>query len=1198
MIDDISLLKEDISNYMYKIFDALGSTEFSVSRTNQLINHLERLQYDFTCRGIESQIYWLLNKYSLSVNYLKSFHSPSHIFIELLSDLWNFIKQTEFLLINSCGQNRTSECLMQTLYPNKDWNDNKITFIIPVNESDCTTSITLQLASELNSIVWMYSSLNIGLHIVQLLLSINTYANVLPNISCKKWSLTLPKFIRILGPCSKASTQHDTGFLLNETRKDANMNGSHTHTHDFMSTEDEEISTKTLFHPSGFIKECKDTPVLEKHFKKNVDSLKIRSHKHTNGLRRYFNIRTTLRPCDTKVSCCCAKKSFLFGPVGYVSNLKLLKAYQSFHLYSRPSGKEPDNLLDKADSIENTNIGWKLKDSSKQQPYVIYIPKLNFKTKRLNECNKFQYWLKKRWPFLDALIYDANDKEDKRINHMHKIYLLSILRCIFFLSFGYILSRMITLIIRNIFSTSVMVEVEYLTVENYAEDSWINTKHINEAYEILQEVEKQADMFIMITIVISTLISSRVRCLLLLVIPTFGLTVGHILFANQLIHTSFIGPMTSIEYNLKTLRNVFSCLNEHMHNFSRVSDRFNYTDYTHYDARNSSTDLILSYGTSSYLPISLKMLRIMNEAGRDLSEAVSEYQYNLPSLDKLTDNYRNLTNIFEKSYSEFDFVSKRFQSEAIKLSHEMKKRFQNKIEEFKFNAKIYKSNIVTLNQFNMNTIDIEMKNIQFEYEMFNYLLHKCIALYERKFSICLNTSQVICKTLMKNNTLQGVWFNDLCANYYQPEEFCELYNYMNELKQNCILDTKTIGLEFGFSSYLTELYELLEMLKKSVKVEILINNNEMNSGGVQWIETEREFIDEIQYINKTITPKVNNFLNSLILVTTLFKSIFILLIYQAHKYISNYLLNPYSKLKYQLTVRKHLNENKEIVLPLKFIHKLFSLLNHFSNIWIIIKNSLKNLFPVIIFGLLFLCVFYLDLQTYYLVNLLDILLLNNIKFNYNISDQFYRVVISNYTTKLINTNIENNFVKSIENGVFKEIIKGILQNIVQSSYRLLNGDDGDDIKQCRRYGLKTDSKYNKQFYTTWIIFMVLSVTSTGLLYMRHRIVDLFYPEHTKHRKITLSSYLLTQSCNYPAELCQQTFDHEESGCLPDEIENSPQLSFLRRICSKFLYLFGFNSGICPICCGQFQPYHNIVYPKDNATICQQCLLTIMNEDSE
>lgn len=29
LIDDISLLKEDISNYMYKIFDALGSTEFS-----------------------------------------------------------------------------------------------------------------------------------------------------------------------------------------------------------------------------------------------------------------------------------------------------------------------------------------------------------------------------------------------------------------------------------------------------------------------------------------------------------------------------------------------------------------------------------------------------------------------------------------------------------------------------------------------------------------------------------------------------------------------------------------------------------------------------------------------------------------------------------------------------------------------------------------------------------------------------------------------------------------------------------------------------------------------------------------------------------------------------------------------------------------------------------------------------------------
>ncbi|CAH8472397.1 unnamed protein product [Schistosoma intercalatum] len=1185
LIDDISLLKEDISNYMYKIFDALGSTEFSeklVNRTNQLINHLERLQYDFTCRGIESQIYWLLNKYSLSVNYLKSFHSPNHVVIELSSDLWNFIKQTEFLLIDSCDQNRTTRCLIQTLYPHNDWNDDKITFIIPVNQSDCTTSITLQLASELNSMVRMYSSLNIGLHIIQLLLDINMYVNVLSNISCKKCSLTLPKFIRILGPCSKASIQHDTGFLLDETRKNANLNGSYTHTQNSMSSENEEVSAKTLVHPSDFIKACKDTQILENEFKKNVNSLKIRSHKHTNGLRRHPHIRTTLRPYDTKVSCCCVKKSFLFAPVGYVSNLKLLKAYQSFHSYTRSSGKEPDNLLDKVDSNENTNIVWKLKDSSKQQPYVNYVPIPNLKKKRLNECNKFRYWLKKRWPFLEALMYDDNDKDDKRVNHMHKIYLIFILRYIFFLSFGYILSRMIISIITNIFSTSVMVEVEYLTVENYAEDSWINTKHMNEVYEIVQEVEKQADMFIMMTVIISTLISSRVRCLLLLVIPTFGLTVGHILFANQLMHTSFIGPMTSIEYNLNTLRNVFSCLNEQTNNVSRVSDRLNYTDYTYYDVRNSSTDLILSYDTPSYLPISLKMLRIMNEAGRDLSEAIAEYQYNLPSLDKLTDNYRNLTNMIEKSYSEFDFISKRFQSEAIKLSYEMKKRFQNRIKEFQLNANIYKSNIVTMNQFNMNTIDIEMNNIELEYEMYNYLLHKCIALHERKFSICLNTSQVICKTLIKNHTIHDVWLNDLCANYYQPEEFCELFNYMNELKQNCVLDTKTIGLEFGFSSYLAKLYELLEVLKKSVQVEILTNNNEVNKEGIQWMETETEIIDEIQYINKTITPKVNTLLNSLILVTTLFKSIFIFLIYQAHNYISNYLLNVYSKLRYQLIIIKHLNENKEIVSPLKSIQKL---LNHFSNIWINMKNSLKNLFIIIIFGLILLCVFYLDLQTYNLMNLIDILLLNNIKFNSNISDQLHRVIISNYTTKLMNANIENNFVKTIENGVLKEIIKEILQNIVQSNYRFLNDEDNDDIHQCRRYGLETDSKYNKQFYTSWIIFMLLTVTSTGLLYIRHRIVDLFYPEHTKHRKIDLSSYLLTQSCHYPVELCQQTFDHEESDCLQDEMENLTQLSFRRRICLKFLNLFGFDNGICSVCCGHLQPYHNIVCPKDNVTNC-------------
>ncbi|XP_018649011.1 hypothetical protein Smp_148030 [Schistosoma mansoni] len=973
LIDDISLLKDDISNYMYRIIDAIGSTEFS----------------------------------------------------ELSSDLWNFIKQTEFLLISSCGHNRTNQCLMQTLYPHNDWNNNKITFIIPVYESDCTTSITLQLASELNSVVWMYSSLNIGLHIIQLFLDINTYANVLANIPCKKW------FIRIPEPRSKASIQHNIRFSPHEIRNNTHINDSHTHTHDFMSTGDEEMSAKTLSHPLDFIKECNDTQILENEFKKNVDSLKIRSHKQTNGLRGHLNIRTTLGPYDTKVSCYCAKKSFLFGPAGYVSNLKLLKVYQNFHLYIKSSEKELDNLLDKVYATKNTNIGWTLKDSSKQQPYVIYVPKSDFKTKKLNEYNKFRYWLEKRWPFLEALIYDDNDKEDKRVNHMHRNYLIFILRCIFFLSFGYILGKMIVLIIRNIFYTSVMAEVEYLTVENHTEDSWNNTKHIMEAYKIIQEVEERADMFIMITIVIGTLISSRVRCLSLLVIPTFGLTVGHILVANQLIHTSFIGPMASIDHNLNTLRNVFSCLNELNHNVSRVSDSSNHADYTYYDVGNSSTDLILSYNAPSYVPTSLKILRLMNEAGRDLSEAISKYQYNLPSLDKLTDDYRNLTNIFEKSYSQFDFVSKTFQSEAKKLSHEMNRRFHDRFEEFKLNVKAYKSENVALNQIGINTLNIDMKNMQLEYEMLNYLLHKCIAIHERKFSICLNESQKICKTLTKNPELQGVWLNDLCAYYYQPEEFCELSTYMNELRHNCVLDMKVIEMEFGFSSYLLELYELLKSFKKSMKIEILTNKSEVNKEGIQWIETEEEIIDKIEFIDVTMTPK------------------------------------------------------------------------------------------------------------------------------------------------MIDTIIETNFVKDIENGLFKEMTKVILQNIEQLNDNHLNYN----INECRRYGLKTELKYNNHFYSLWMIFMVLTVTSTGLLYMRHRIVELFYPEHIKRRKVALSSYLLALSRNYPIESYQQTSDHGQSDCLQEEMRNLPELSILGRIYSKLIYLFSFDKSICSICYGKFQPY-----PKDNVTI--------------
>ncbi|CAH8462464.1 unnamed protein product [Heterobilharzia americana] len=711
-----------------------------------------------------------------------------------------------------------------------------------------------------------------------------------------------------------------------------------------------------LAHSSGSITNNEGTYIhqtLPKTHNDNSKAHRTESKMYTDGSREYKDGTITPGPYDTRQGCLLGRTIHLFyGPAGYVSTTKLLEACQNFHLYARPSEEKLQDLSSKVDHIEKKmHIGWVLKDSSKEQSFTFYVPRLDFKNTKLKHSHEFRYYLRNRLPLLEALLYaDGNDLVNREANYIYRSYSVFILRAVIFLIIGYVASKLILLIINNVQSSNALLDkVSHQNGEHDNPYSWINKRHSEDIRKIMEIVERQTKVLVTITIMVGVLISLRVRCLLFLMIPTFGLVVGHVYLANQMIYTSFIGPLTSSKYNMKSVSSVLSCLSKAAYSISRDLNKFDFIDSTDDNASKFSADLILSPNEETFYPldhisVSSSLLKVIRDTGEKLSSTVVDYKNNLPSLDKLTENYKNLTGKLESSYSKNE-ISKIHHELARNLSITMKERLDRRIEKYKHDVKHYLEREISSNTNNYFNMNIVSQGMEMEYEMLNNLIHFCMIIHERKFASCLNKAKEICNDLQNNRQFQGSWFSSLCDDHFQAEEFCDLFNYIKAVRQECSVDVISFAPEFGLFSYLKESYESLNVLNSSMKVEIFLNESFINKQSLIWKEWEKEN----KHMDKPVTYSMNILYYSLLLLTTLLRLTFLLLIYTVHKYISNYLLNVnfdnlYCESTCEMIDRKRLKEVRETLFPLKLSEKSFVLWTKFGYTWKNIKKSLFRLF--------------------------------------------------------------------------------------------------------------------------------------------------------------------------------------------------------------------------------------------------------------
>nr|CAH8826299.1 unnamed protein product [Trichobilharzia regenti] len=1201
MLDDIGFLQNDISNHMYKIFDRIASAVLPTDEKIVLINYLEKLQYDFSCCGANSYMNWLRNKHSLPMDYLKTFDISKYTGQQLDFDPWRLKENAEFLPFSCCDRDKTVYCSMEILNPITTLDFDQISQIVPVYTRDCITSITLQITSELNSMAYTYSVVNISLHLLQLIMSIKTYEIISPHFPCKKWFFRQPEFNRNLTPPSQGSIEHSTGSITHKTGSITHVDGSRTHHDGSVLTVDGEKLPKPrkLIHRSGSITDRKGNRIHRTGSKTHKDGSRTHrtgSRTYADGSRRHRDGTLTLGPYDTRQDCMTGRKvSIFYGPAGYISTSKLLEACQNFHLYAKPSEQELNDFSSKVRKIEKElDIGWILKDSVEQHPYAIYVPRLNFKVRKLKYSHKFRYYLRNRLPLLEALLYaDGNDLINTEANYLYRSYLIFILRAIIFLTLGYLASLLIFAITNNIPSTNALLAKDKQRIDAYnLKYSWMNTASNEDALKIMEIIEKQTKMCITITLMVGALISLRVRCLLFLIIPTFGLVIGQIYFANQLIYTTFFGPLTSSEYNMKSAGNILNCLSELAYNVSRDFNKLNYIDPTEDNITKSSADVILSQNQQIYPPdhiaISPSLLDMMHNTGRNLSDAIADYENSLPLLNNLTEDYKALTDEFINAYPD-EIISALYKTQAIQLSNEMKQRLDKKVENYIANAKVYsrKRNLSKKPEDNID-MDSIFKNVQLEYEMLNNLIHTCMIMHERKFASCLDKSKTVCEDLMEKRDVQGVWLDGLCGKQFVAEEFCEALATMQSVRKECAVDIMPFDLESGLGSYLEQSYEVLKVFNSSMKAEILVNESQWNQENMKWEDWTKENIYVVQHVSKSSPSTMDALFYFLLLLTTLLRLSFVLLVYQAHKYISNYLLNVnfdnlYSESTCELIDQKRSSEDRQTLFPLKSSEKALVLWSKFGYTWVNLKKALFSLFLVLILGSVLICLFYLDQHVHYLINLL-----NRVLVSYAEEDEEIQEEIKSYT------DAEGTYARVTGSGLFKEMVNKLLTNI---GY-LTNINLDYEMDQCTVQAYETNPVYMAYFYSLWIIFIILSIASIALLRIRHRIVKFFYPAQTRRRAVALYNYLLTQRHNQLTKSRHQIIHRVRLGRLQEEVELLAQPPLLARWCPQLAYLFGVEKVTCLICHEQFQPNPDILMcPIDNAAYCRPCMLTVIKKEN-
>lgn len=603
---------------------------------------MEAIQQKYSCCGGTSYLDWLFINMNSPISTANGAQNVGE-FEHSELDPWGQKYSTGFFPLSCCDREQNVQCLSSMLTPSKELPIHYLSYEAPVYRRNCVSAIYNQVYAELSGYILLFSFVDIVLHFIQLYTQVTTYYVSAPRYPCNKWIHVLPPLQRFLTPPKMGSRRESTGSVTHRTGSVTHMDGSRTHKDGSVTLPDGEVLPipEKLMHRSGSITHRSGSRTHRTGSQTHVDG--SRTHRtgsvtRADGSRIHRDKTITLGPGDSREVCMIGDRvKVFFGSTGYISTDRLLSACQGFHLYARPSMSQQKALDKKSNWLENEQrIGWMLRGVNAQHAcFVSRVPMKRNPAFTPAQTSDWRRFLRLHLPIVEAILFaDGNAVLENDANSFYRSFGVAFMRGILFVLFAIVA----TTLLLPIYSVTNLNSPILNSALNRPVSQDVGFTQDTEAKEhvavIQEEVYQQTSFFLYISVMLGALVSRRVRCLLILILPIFATRFGHIYLINEMLHAVLIGPAANSEQNLLAIGDTIDCLAEMSYNVSRDFERANWLNAT-------DDEVIFKYSdprgneTSDYRGPEHNILSMIAEGSNRMIETVEKYIGSWPPVDTL-----------------------------------------------------------------------------------------------------------------------------------------------------------------------------------------------------------------------------------------------------------------------------------------------------------------------------------------------------------------------------------------------------------------------------------------------------------------------------------------------------------------------------------------------------------------------------------
>ncbi|CAI2723897.1 unnamed protein product [Schistosoma spindalis] len=842
----------------------------------------------------------------------------------------------------------------------------------------------------------------------------------------------------------------------------------------------------------------------------------------------------------------------------YISNSHLSIACGSYWLFGQPAFTQLQFRRLKSQWLEKSiRIGWMFYNKDKH--YVTFLHRINFRKKDV-QLNEFRQFLRYSIPAFEMIIYaDGNDKEEIEANMIYGGYISRLSRMICFLLFGILIGE---------FFLATVIPVKNEANELTAGDKRIPDYIIQRDAEALaNDVEWIARIFIRITITLTALVSCRFRCLLLLIIPSLAQTIGLSYLGNELLYVSITGPVQNLEHNLRSASESIICFIKLAYNMTRDINNF----------LERGKEDIESEGDLNYI-------ETIKVRSAQLKEKINQYNESIQNINaeiqKAKTMVKRAESFLGSSINETNVYARISMEMAKQAKHEMIKT-----------AKASKDSIITMlkdksvNKSIIKQITDRIENgLQIEYSMETRMQKTCMVFYKTRSMICEQSSIKACsrlQTILIATTRYPLLIKNTCLRKIASGVACPTDQALENAINQCSSSLAKIGYSSGFGPLFLQAQQDLYNIKQTFHFTIqhkLFQFEQIT----KWFNQRSRVIDRVTKHTKEIIYVIIKL--SLIL-TYLLRTICLIVFYKAHIYITNYLLDPdhdniYIESPFEKIDDKRSKELRETLLPLK-TYELNNIIWHQKMYTRIeLKRVIQNLIKVVGFSFCLSIIFFIDFYMTELVQVLDEISSTTFKVTNEINNK-------NYTFQQIYS-ISDKYQFILKgNGIFTELLQKTIKILQYASEINLIYN----LNVCSPKVEFIKSRYFVHFIILWLLMIIFCLLSGYILRLRHKLLNIFYPNCSKYRFIYLYNKLLVNRRRQMTTLRNLIVYQSRHNQLQIQITKRSYYSLLDNLFNK-------NNKInCIICMEKYIiNKKSLLYicPYDNTVICQYCLINLFN----